>query len=498
MKKTGQVKISVVNEAQVATAPGQGVAYVIGRTPMGPVEDPKNLITTWAQYRRIFGEGVVGSDISPYLFRRMLEQGVSLRVARLVPEDALTAETDPFVQNGLEKFKIKAKYPGSGYNSIVAAVEPSLDPDEAEAGYFNLTITSSSTRELFENLRYDADSDYLASLQDSNLITYELIEDSGSGSVEGILEWDSISEQLSGGTDGGDVVEADYTGALASFDEYYDGVVMCTPYLPPDFSEDNLEAYYAALSAKTAIRKDVIGLFHIPNENSERGELTEFVTDNLTLNKYMVVTAGGLKISEGYTRSVSETFAYAIILVHNFNNQPWKSPAGYERGNVLGTLGVVNNFGSPAKHVDLELITNSGINMVINRDNQIMFWNAYTMAAANSPEKFIAVVMLQLYMVRVLKPTLERFINEPNDFDTWSKIYYTVQPILDNLVSERALFEYKWQGDQFATSLSDLQINTPEGVQEGIYKIELQIKTISPIVVIEMDIILTNAGVEFK
>ena len=54
--------------------------------------------------------------------------------------------------------------------------------------------------------------------------------------------------------------------------------------------------------------------------------------------------------------------------------------------------------------------------------------------------------------------------------------------------------EYTWQGDQDATSYSDLQVNTEAEVRQGKYHVVLKYKDIVPMQEITIDIVIDSAS----
>ena len=66
------------------------------------------------------------------------------------------------------------------------------------------------------------------------------------------------------------------------------------------------------------------------------------------------------------------------------------------------------------------------------------------------------------------------------------------------LKTERAVYDLQWNGDQFAKSMNDLQINIPTDLQQGKYKIDFKIQPIPPLKEITVNIIITRAGVSFE
>jgi phage tail sheath protein FI len=103
-----------------------------------------------------------------------------------------------------------------------------------------------------------------------------------------------------------------------------------------------------------------------------------------------------------------------------------------------------------------------------------------------------------MFLQKSLKPTLELFLEEPNDIPTWKRIYYTVKPFLDSMVNKRALYSYSWDGDQDAKNMQSLVINNSSDVTDGKYKVRFGIQAIPSIQEISVDIVMTEAGVSFE
>lgn len=76
---TPKVNFNVENQTQQASIPFNGITFVEGITKRGPINDPKTVISSWAQFERIFG-GLITTSNFPHLCKRALDGGARLRV----------------------------------------------------------------------------------------------------------------------------------------------------------------------------------------------------------------------------------------------------------------------------------------------------------------------------------------------------------------------------------------------------------------------------------
>lgn len=175
---------------------------------------------------------------------------------------------------------------------------------------------------------------------------------------------------------------------------------------------------------------------------------------------------------------------------------PWYSFSGMNRGVIASAIGpVMNNLGGPADIDTLNEFAQWYMNLFVIKNTRTqgqrtMLWHGFTSNPVNDFEKFISIVRLNLYLKKNLRPILESYIEEPNTFETWKRIYYEAKDILDDLQTRNAITSYEWLGDQDAQSYDDLQINTEAEVRQGKYKAQLKYKEVVPMQDIEMDVII--------
>ena len=179
---------------------------------------------------------------------------------------------------------------------------------------------------------------------------------------------------------------------------------------------------------------------------------------------------------------------------------PWYSFAGMNRGVVANAIGpVIENYGSPLKIDSLQELAENFLNLFVIKDTrgsgkQTMLWHSFTATPYTDSERFLSIVRLNLYLKKNLRPILESYLEEPNIWDTWLAIYYQVLPILEDLVNRNAMSEFHWNGDQFAKSYEDLQVNNEADVRQGKYKVNLVYKDIVTMQEISMNIIIDAAS----
>lgn len=175
---------------------------------------------------------------------------------------------------------------------------------------------------------------------------------------------------------------------------------------------------------------------------------------------------------------------------------PWYSFSGMNRGVIASALGpVMKNLGGPADIDTLNEFAQWYMNLFVIKNTRTqgqrtMLWNGFTSNPVDDSEKFISIVRLNLYLKKNLRPILESYIEEPNTFETWKRIYYEAKDILDDLQTSNAITSYEWLGDQDAQSYEDLQVNNEADVRQGKYKAQLKYHEVVPMQDIEMDVII--------
>lgn len=415
------------------------------------------------------------------------------------PTDTISTSTTIVSQNGDSLFRLVPKYEGADYNNFRVTITPGSNGIE---GYFNINIKhqiEQNIQENYVNLFIPAgvtasNSNYLDRLVKNSIYFDVIYEDVPNTSPVYPLP---IVFNFSGGDNGGTPENADYVGdsnsktGLHAFDAYDDAYSMATL--------DNDSTVVALAGSNYAFNRKDLVYFKYLNGLTKLALITE--RETLGDNKFLYQFGGVGKIKDPITSQDREINPIGDILVaeaqSSRNFGPWYSFAGPQRGILRNLLGVVNNFGTPGALRDLDELANKQINMVVTKNGQTMLWGNFSSQYKDDQEKFISIVRLVIFLKKSLKPLLESFLEEPNDIPTWKRMHYTVKPFLDSLITKRAIYSYTWDGDQNANSMNDLVVNNSADVTEGKYKVRLAIQAIPSIQEINLDLIMTPAGIQF-
>lgn len=246
-----------------------------------------------------------------------------------------------------------------------------------------------------------------------------------------------------------------------------------------------------------------------PVDKADLIAISEALIGTLGNSRYIAYFGGGIKYYNSFGILTSSDVLGTVTGLGDASASdygPWRSFAGLNRGVIYDGNGPVSpNYGSPSRYNELNEIAEHYINLIVTKNTynsgiQTVLWHCFTTQVKQDSFKFLSVVRLVLYLKKSLRPILDRYIEEPNIWNTWSDIYYEVKPLLDSLITQRAMSEYEWMGDQFATSYKDLQINNEADVRQGKYKVVLKFKEVVPMqditVVLYIDKASNNISVE--
>lgn len=590
MPKTPEVNFNFVNNNVEQSVPLLGVSHVLARTTKGPFNDPSELISSYAQFQRIFGKEIVPNGTISNI-KVALDMGAKLRVSRVAGKGdtslgtakTLNGNSAAYLKLTLASldgeitevfFDIKTREAGSSivnseqegtnanwYLKLVSSNDAPTYQCELNQ-YLKLVDDLSDSESLFTSEtiwfggRGDTDADYYFNLDTfrsfvSNskfiqvLYNKSLNSSLAANSIEDVFALlDNLKNKAFGeltfisgealsstsdpglgvimineGSNGGDSDLSTWVEAYEASAEYTDAYELICSHLAQHLPND-YKSIYAAIGTLVSKNKEVQLYVDIPayTMDANTGVITPITDPELILNdlreavktigksEFINYYVGGIKYydNNGILRNCDTNgTVLGLACISATSKGPWYSFAGQNRGLVPNALGpVMSNLGPSSRKEDLQKIADWFGNLFVIKDTrsngkQTMLWHSFTSSPVNTSNKFISIVRTNLYIKKNVRPTLESYIEEPNTWETWKKIYYEAKEILDEMVGS-AMSEYTWIGDQFATSYSELQVNNEADVRQGKYKIVLRYKDIVTLQEVTMDIVIDSVSKEIE
>lgn len=400
-------------------------------------------------------------------------------------------------------FDFVPKFQGADYNNLVVDIGAASSGDANSFDVNFSHLLEPTLNESYKNIKIPgnpsvANSSYLqAIVNGSTLFDVIYLDLSGTTGQQRPV---NTSVKYDTGSDGGAIVDADHVGdsgaktGLYALDGYGDMIEMA-------YCGESAVVHQAAI-LYVENRKDMVYYGHLSNTYVNETQLAAAKDALLIDSTYGALYAGGLIIVDPVTsqdRNISEIGD--ILGASGYCNArfgPWKSFAGVNRGLIFNAKGVVNNFGLDSQYGPRNLLANHEINIVGNVDGKIQIMGGFTTQLASSTLSFLSVRKMLIYLKKKLSPILKRYIEEPDDIPTWKQLYGEVVPVFEYIKTRRGIYDYSWQGDQFAPNITKLLINNSADLALGKYKVKAFVKPIVGIQDISIDIILTPSGVSFE
>ena len=326
--------------------------------------------------------------------------------------------------------------------------------------------------------------------------------------VTGMTNGQSVAMVISEGNNGGASTVETWKTAFEATKDYVDGYqIICShihQHLPEGEggNDGSFLTVYKAIAEELATMFEEVLYVEVPKETENIEDEVKRYISTIGADKSVAIFAGGIKYYDDHGVLQNCDVLGTVIGLGDAaasNYGPWYSFSGPNRGISYDAVGpVMENVGSPSKIDKLQSLAEWYTNVFVIKDTntygkRTMLWNGFTTHPRNDSYKFLSIVRLNLYLKKNLRPILESYLEEPNNWDTWKQIYNNVRKLLDNLVYQNAMSEYTWMGDQDATSYEDLQVNNEADVRQGKYHVILKYKDIVPLQEITMDITIDAA-----
>lgn len=533
MPNTPQVKFDIINHNVEQSSVTTGISTVLARTTKGPANDPSVLITSVPQFHRIYGKEIV-PDGSASNIETALEGGSKLRIIRVVgpgaaPGKVKTGSTDSLLKivcNGRNvtlkavtrsngdpigsgnEFVVTTKLEGNTVTYSVIGADGTVLDTGVILVYQNSDANNNTSIDYLSLGNFIANNPYLKILVSSENEPTEAIS-----SVEQMLNWLAKIDGSRNNITVTPTATSTYTigtqeTALPTSNEWISAL---------DNVRDYLDSYHLALShihQHLLVQEDLIKVYKAAKDIVD--SLSEFQF-YIEIPKYKIATTVPMNAADminyknqmvsaiGHSKWVSY-YGAGLLYPNNYGIlQPSdvlgtvlsladssgstygysRSFAGLNRGVVIEANGPASvNYGSAGRIDTLNKLANECINLFVIKDTasygkRTVLWHNFTDQVKKDSFRFLGNTGLILNIKKTLRPILDQYLEEPNHWSTWSRIYLDVQKYITQWVDNNDLTDPKWQGDQDATSWDDLVVNNQADVRQGKYKVVFSFKDVT-------------------
>lgn len=547
MSNSPILKFNLKNNNVESTVPLNGVSVVLARTTKGPQNDPSTLISSLSQLSKVYGKEIV-PDGSISNIEKALAGGSTLRIVRVQGSDATkglvgTKSKDLFsIQVGSIKigFGLQTKYKGDSIGSgstytFQAALNGSSVVYKVVDADGN-TILDSGTMFTFKSKDDNnaAVFDYLAlsNFFQSNPYFEPIITTPSDQitSIEGMIDWlgtvdgsnqiitvqfnsadltaDYTSVDGTPGDQGTTPTLQDWETAFESILDFNDMYQVIASHVHQHLSSTDSVKFHAFVKTYADKLQEWIYYIECPKINDTKAKMIAWMNTTLASvghSMFIAYFGAGIKYynNAGILKDC-DVLGSVIGLgdASAINYGPYKSFAGMNRGTLPDALGPVSpNYGSPSRYDDINDLAHSYLNLIVVKDTKssgkvAMLWHNFTSQVKQDSFRFISNVRLVLYMKKQFRPIIESYFEEPNIWGSWKRLYLEAKPIIDDLVTDEAITDQNWMGDQDATSWSDLQINNEADARQGKYHAQFKFKDVATMQEITLDLVIDQASKE--
>lgn len=537
MPSTPKINFNFINNNVEESSPLRGISTVLARTTKGPVLDPSTLIKGVTQFQRTFGEEIV-PDGSVSNIQKALEGGSILRIVRVVGKGATLGTVNEgnaviTIKLGDESKGLKLTTRGAGEPIGTGSTYTVKFTKQQNTIYYEVVDSNGSTLESGPVFTYktkdeanNTSIDYLALAQWIQINPYFKVSLVDGGNMESFLTELAKADgttmaievtfvESSEGTIGTSETEKptskEYIDALDYIRDYVDSYNVIFSHL-----EQHLGGASEAIKVYTQFRtvldelNEFRGFIEVPWFNSDGSvrtkaqilAATDQIINTIGNSKWISYFTSGLKYNNYFGIPQNSDVIGTVVGLADASATSYGynySFAGVRRGVVPNAHGpVLPNYGSPGRGNDLEEFAHHYLNLFVIKDTpsfgkKTLLWHNFTSQVKQDSFRFIGVTGLVLNIKKMLRPIMESYIEEPNYWGTWKNMYLEVKPLIDEWVTNEAITDPVWVGDQDATSWKDLIINTEADARSGHYRARFKFKDIVALQDITLDVVIEKA-----
>jgi phage tail sheath protein FI len=241
---------------------------------------------------------------------------------------------------------------------------------------------------------------------------------------------------------------------------------------------------------------DCVAFVSTPNKNPSDASTTKITNcknlrDAIGNNNYAFIDSGYKFMYDPFNdvnRWVPMNGDTAGLCVRTDNtNDPWYSPAGFNRGQVRGTIKVAFN---PTK-AERDEIYGYGINPIVtfSGEGTILFGDK---TAQTRPSAFDRINVRRLFIVleKAIAKAAKYSLFEFNDAFTRAQFKGLVEPFLRDVQARRGIVDFK--------VVCDEKNNTPQVIDSNQFVADIYVKPNRSINYIQLNFVATKTGVSFE
>ena len=241
-------------------------------------------------------------------------------------------------------------------------------------------------------------------------------------------------------------------------------------------------------------RGDCIGVIDIADN---RPDLTEpdislervaILAEGLNSN-YLTAYHPYVRLSSATGKSIfcpPSTVVPGLLRASDLASDPWFLPAGVVRGNLPNVIDTRVKL----PFDDRNILYRANVNALASRPGQnVVAWAGQTLQQEDTLLRNINVRRLLIVAKRFVEGVADSLLFEQNTVLTRASFVNAVNPFFASIQARRGLFDFKVVADE--------TLNTPEVVDRGEFRGQIQLKPVPAIEFIILDFTVTPSGVEF-
>lgn len=502
--------------SQIVSAVSSSVGAVVGASLQGPVNQ-RTLITNIRDFISVFGEPNPAISFMHYSAIAFLVVAKQLWVTRVVGSGAihgsleLTSTTPGFISplagvppispalsptytfqaNGV--MLVFAIGPGAYASSISCQVSKIDTVNSPNRITLDVYLTSNGVKSKVESwlvTKSAALDGYGAQLFCETVINgnskyIRVLNNSGTSNNPFVASTDSP-------------LVLGVNGSLPSSGDL-EGVNGWQLYQNPDDVNVNMLLASGNATASTALvmdsiaqsRKDCMAILNVPSA-SQTGS-AELTYRNTTLNlnsSYSALYTPDLYIHDPYTGSnlyvPPDGYVGAVYALTDYLSDPWKAPAGLNRG-LVSALGLRINYTAGQR----DLLYSSNINYFRSQPGSgIAVWGQKTLRTIDSALSRVNVRRLLIVVQGSVSRALVRFEFENNNTFTRTSIKEVIDGFMRTIKARQGVYDYK--------IVCDLTNNTPFVIDSNQLNVDIYLQPQKSAEFIQLQTIITRTGANFS